>query len=952
MATADVTDLIEKLSECAVLAEPTDLPMLADMHGHFETLAEWGEKAGRKRASACATAAASLVECVILEEAGDAKVALEIVGRAVSALQLAVAGDRNDDEIDYPAELDTGEPSASPGFAVTLPSYVDESIFSEFLSRQDSGLDEMESMVLALESGANEEEFGALKRYLHTLKGESAMLGLDQVEKLCHAAEDTMLEVTQAQMVDPLLALRDWLRRAFDAYAGRGAAPEGPEALLEEFGRLRCPAEEQTTSKAPPVTPAPEAPAPVTPAPVTPAPVAASSPAPADELLHFEPGPLRGDRELIADFITEAMEHLDNSDVQLLTLETDPDNEEAVNAVFRAFHTIKGVAGFIALDEVKALAHEAESLLDQVRKRAVVLEGHRIDLVFSAVDTLKHCVDNVRVALDNNSDLMPTNGLPELVANLKATIRGEVPSGVSPAAPMKLGDILVADEAVSEESLNRALEEQKTEIAPPRLGAVLVEHSIISTKQLVAAIEEQKKEGGERKLGEVLVGMGMVTEEQITHALENQQKPPERLRLGQVLVQSGAADPRDIAAALRKQQGKDVGMAVKVREAVKVDANRLDQLVDTVGELVIAETMVTQSPELLHGASTDLARHVSELDKITRELQEMATSLRMVPVRATFQKMARLARDLSKKSEKPVAFTMSGEDTELDKSVVDKIGDPLVHMIRNAVDHGLESSPEARVEAGKPTTGKVHLRAYHKGGNIHIEIEDDGRGLNRDAILRKAVERGIIRESEQLNDREVWNLIFEPGFSTASKVTEVSGRGVGMDVVKRNIEALRGQVDIQSESGKGTVFTIRLPLTLAIIDGMVIRVGAERFILPTLSIVVSLRPSPQDLSTVSGRGEMVKLRGRLLPLFHIHEMFQVKGAVKDPTEGTVVVVESDAKLVALLIDEIIGQQQIVIKPLGEALRDLPGIAGGAIMPDGRVGLILDTAGLVRIATEG
>ncbi len=931
MASTDVTALVEKLSECAVLADPVDLPMLAEMHGLFEALVAWGEEAGMKRAASCAKAAAALVESVILDEAGDSHAALEIAGRAVSAMQRATSGDYTDDEIDYPAELGADEGGAESGASVTLPAYVDEAIFSDFLSRQDSGLDEMESMVLALEGGASEEEFAALKRYLHTLKGESAMLGLEQVEKLCHAAEDAMLEVEHSRLVDPLLALRDWLRRAFDAYAGRGGAPEGPEALLAQFQSLRGQGEtaEAGEKEVPQVAPN----------------------VPAEGRLHFEPGPLTGDKELIADFITEAMEHLDNSDVQLLTLETDPGNEEAVNAVFRAFHTIKGVAGFIALDEIKALAHEAESLLDQVRKGAVSLEGHRIDLVFSAVDSLKQCIENVRTALDNNSDLVPTEGLPELVAELKAAITDKSPSPAPASEPEKLGDILVADGITTAEAVEAALAEQQQPLELSRLGAVLVEQSIISTRQLVAALEAQKKEGGKRKLGEVLVSMGLVTEEEVARALEKQQEPPQKPRLGEVLVRNGAVAPREVAAALRKQRGRGPGAVVKVREAVKVDAARLDQLVDAVGELVIAETMVTQSPELLQDTASDLGRHISQLDKITRELQEMATSLRMVPVRATFQKMARLARDLSKKSGKSVAFSMSGEDTELDKSVVDKIGDPLVHMIRNAVDHGLEDSPEDRVKAGKPEAGKVHLSAYHQGGNIHIEIEDDGRGLNRDAILKKAVERGLVSESEQLSDREVWNLIFEAGFSTASKVTEVSGRGVGMDVVKRNIESLRGQVDIQSETGKGTVFTIRLPLTLAIIDGMVVRVGTERFILPTLSIVVSLRPTEQDLSTVTGRAEMVKLQGKLLPLFHLHEMFHIDGARENPTEGTVVVVESDGKRVALLIDEILGQQQIVIKPLGEALRDLPGIAGGAIMPDGRVGLILDIVGLLRIAGE-
>ena len=382
-----------------------------------------------------------------------------------------------------------------------------------------------------------------------------------------------------------------------------------------------------------------------------------------------------------------------------------------------------------------------------------------------------------------------------------------------------------------------------------------------------------------------------------------------------------------------------------------MDAERLDRLVDMIGEFVIAESMVSQSSELQRVASADLARHLGQLDKITRELQGTGMSLRMIPVRATFQKMARLVRDLAKKAGKQVEFVMSGEETELDKSVVDRIGDPLVHMVRNAVDHGIEATAEERRNAGKAAAGRVELRAFHKGGSIYIEIEDDGRGLNRDAILAKARERGLVKDGDALSDREVWNLIFEPGFSTAKVVTDVSGRGVGMDVVRRNIEVLRGNVEIQSEAGKGSVFSMRLPLTLAIIDGMVVRTGQERYVIPTLSIVTSIRPKASDLSTVISRGEMLSIQGRLIPLFRLGALFDIDDATQDATEGLVVVVEEEGRQMGLLTDELLGRQQIVIKSLGGAMRGIPGIAGGAIMPDGRVGLILDVGGLMRLATS-
>jgi two-component system chemotaxis sensor kinase CheA len=291
---------------------------------------------------------------------------------------------------------------------------------------------------------------------------------------------------------------------------------------------------------------------------------------------------------------------------------------------------------------------------------------------------------------------------------------------------------------------------------------------------------------------------------------------------------------------------------------------------------------------------------------------------------------------------------MTGEDTELDKNVVDKIGDPLVHMVRNAVDHGLEPTEQDRLAAGKPAKGRIELRAFHKGGNICIEIEDDGRGLDRDTILAKAVERGLVRDGENLSDREVHNLIFEPGFSTAKQVTDISGRGVGMDVVRRNIEELRGTCEIISEAGVGSRFQIKLPLTLAIIEGMVVSCGGEHYIVPTLSVVRLVRPNRDDLSHVFDRGEMLAYEDQHLPLFRLGQLFGVP-AETDPEKAVVVVIEDEGKKIGLLADELLGQQSIVIKSLGEAMQDTEGVAGGAIMSNGNVALILDVAGLIKVA---
>lgn len=632
---------------------------------------------------------------------------------------------------------------------------------------------------------------------------------------------------------------------------------------------------------------------------------------------------LDGDPSLLAEFVAEAREHLENADVHLLTLETEPRDKEALNAVFRAFHTIKGVAGFLGLQDIQRLSHEAENLLDRARKQEITLTGACIDVLFSATDLLKRLVDHCERALQSGEP-MPAEDLDGILEQLRVGAEGNLTD---------------AGEQPPDEDLH--------------LGELLIDDVLISRSQLDKALETQRSERGKRRLGDILVEAGALAAEDLAAALEKQKRRPAP-PLGELLVKHGAASARDVAAALRSQAAieENAGPSqrgVALHEAVKVDADRLDRLIDLLGELVIAEAMVAQAREVKATASPQLMRHISQLDKITRELQEMGTSLRMIPVRGTFQKMARLVRDLAKKSGKRVDFVMNGEDTELDKSVVDRIGDPLVHMIRNAVDHGIEADAETRRKAGKPETARVELRAFHKGGSIYIEIEDDGRGLCREAILAKAAERGLVRDGETLSDREVWNLIFEAGFSTAKKVTDVSGRGVGMDVVRRNVEALRGQVEIQSEQGKGTVFSIRLPLTLAIIDGMVVRVGAERYIIPTLSVVRAVRPQKESLYTVTGRGEMLSLQGELIPLYRLHQMFRIRGAVEDPTEAIAVVVEDEGQSTGLVVDELLGQQQIVIKSLGQAFQGLLGVAGGAIMSDGQVGLILDVGGIVKIA---
>ena len=385
--------------------------------------------------------------------------------------------------------------------------------------------------------------------------------------------------------------------------------------------------------------------------------------------------------------------------------------------------------------------------------------------------------------------------------------------------------------------------------------------------------------------------------------------------------------------------------------SVRIRTDRLDRLIDMVGELVIAQAMISQDETVVKTGRQELSRKVVHAGKIVRELQDLSMSMRMVPMRATFQKMVRLARDAAHRSGKQVELALDGEDTEIDRNMVDVIADPLVHMVRNAVDHGVET-PAARAAAGKPAVGHLRLAAYHAGGNVVVELEDDGKGLDRERIVRKAIEKGLIESEKGMSDADIFKLIFEPGFSTNEVVTDLSGRGVGMDVVRRNIESIQGRIEIASEPDRGTKFTFRLPLTLAITDGMSVRVGNERYIIPIIHIQICFRPTADDISTIQGRGEMVKLRDKLMPVVRLGRFFDVNGAKKDPTEALLVVLFAGERRCALLVDELLGQQQVVAKPLGAGMKGRRGIAGGAILGDGRVGLILDVPDLMILAQRG
>lgn len=548
----------------------------------------------------------------------------------------------------------------------------------------------------------------------------------------------------------------------------------------------------------------------------------------------IEEGPPVEHDDLFFAFVTEANEHLEAAENVLLEMMSAPPGEEALNELFRSFHTIKGASGFINLIDVSNVTHAAESLMDLARKGSLSIEGARKDAIFAAIDTVRG-----------------------LIAYEEANRQGE-----RPACSELIGTL-------------HALADPEADI-----GTDL--------------------SGGE--------------------------------------APAGAAAESDGASAETPAAGPTKAEAHKAN-FVRVDTEKLDDLVNMMGELVIAYSLVTSRAGVLAAQDPQLARETAQMAKIIKDLQERAMALRMVPIKGVFDRMTRLVYDLSRKTEKQVELRRSGDDTEVDKNVVEEIVDPLIHLVRNSVDHGVET-PEERIAAGKPAQGVVELSARHQGGNIVIELRDDGKGLNRDRIHAKAVERGVIDGDEELTDTQVYELIFQPGFSTAQTVTDISGRGVGLDVVRQNVTKLRGRVEVDSTPGQGSVFTISLPLTLAIIDGMVIAAGGERYILPLLSVVESLRPKQAEVHTVEGRGEMVRLRDSLYPVVRLQSLFDMQGEPRHPWDSLLVMLEGECGRYCLMVDELVGIQQVVIKGLAESMRG-KGTSGCAILGDGHVGLILD-----------
>lgn len=585
-------------------------------------------------------------------------------------------------------------------------------------------------------------------------------------------------------------------------------------------------------------------------------------------------------------FFDEATEHLDNMERILLNLSIERFDQEEINAIFRAVHSIKGGSNVFGFKNLTEVSHSMESVLDNVRSGTLPLQKDMINLFLQALDMLKALLDGYKKGVET---------APETVAEMIGRLKALLPE--SPAEEdfsfEKMKEEAAASAAPSSE-------DQPTGKEDPGFG--FFEEEPPSPKSPAASPETKAAQREELTL---------------------------------------PSDRRLPDSAVKRSRSNGEGASIRV------GVEKVDQLINQVGELVITQAMLAQTAVKVDAAAYEQMQNgLAQLERNTRALQESVMGIRMVPVDMVFSRLHRLIHDTAGKLSKQVEVKSFGEETEMDKGLIEKLVDPMTHLVRNALDHGIET-PEQRTAKGKEPKGTITLRASHQGGSVVIEVSDDGAGLNRSKILNKARERGL-PISEAMSDPEVWQLIFAPGFSTAEVITDVSGRGVGMDVVKRNVESMGGRIEISSTEGRGSRFIIRLPLTLAIIEGMTVRVGREVYVVPLISIVESVRPKQAEVKTMVGKGEVLEVRGIYVPIARLHRLFGVTGDLTDPTQAVLVITESEGERMAIMVDELLGQQQVVIKSLEQNFRKVEGIAGGTILGDGQVAFILDIQGLIKL----
>jgi len=631
-------------------------------------------------------------------------------------------------------------------------------------------------------------------------------------------------------------------------------------------------------------------------------------------------------QELLEDFLVEAFEMIEEMDQDLVELENTPDDLDLLNKIFRVAHTIKGSGSFLNFDKLTRLTHHMEAVLDKARKGELTITPDIMDVILESVDAMKGILEYIR---DNGDDSAPDIDIEPIVTELDAIVKGEN-TQVKTSESEKTN--IVGNINLDEITLENADEIDFDTLTPEEADAVL-EHlvELRNKEDLQEEHDDKKQSSKEHKENK--------DSEKTENKAPTVKKTPS--------IQN------------KEQKKKEVKKAISsvAEQTIRVDVKRLDQLMNLIGELVLAKNRLIKIyndvEERYEGEKflEELNQVVSSISIVTTDLQIAVMKTRMLPIGKVFNKFPRLVRDLSRELNKKVKLIIEGEETELDKSIIEEIGDPLVHMIRNSVDHGIEP-PEERKAKGKSEEGTVWLRAYNEGNMIVIEIKDDGKGMDPDILKSKAIEKGIITETEAANmsNKEAFMLIFKPGFSTAAKVTNVSGRGVGMDVVKTNIEKLNGIIEVDSTPYKGTTFKLKIPLTLAIIQALLVASQEDLFAVPLSNVIETVRIVENDIYTIEGKS-VLKLREEVLPLVNMADIFEIEKILEPEKYLYVVILGLGATKVGLIVDRFIGQEEIVIKSLGEFLKGIPGIAGATIRGDGRVTLIVDVGSLMRLAKE-
>jgi two-component system chemotaxis sensor kinase CheA len=677
-------------------------------------------------------------------------------------------------------------------------------------------------------------------------------------------------------------------------------------------------------------------------------------------------------------FFEEATELADGMEATLLSLDLAAVEVEDLHSLFRAAHSIKGNSATFGFPAVASFTHLLESTLEPVRQGTRPMTGELRELLLQGVDLIRSHLHHAR--REEGLPLKEQQAQAALVARLQqdgghpappptpaVPAKAESPKGAKGfsirfEAPLdafrrgvnlerlfrdlaKLGAMQVWPDLTRIPPVEQMDPEDchlawdiRLETGHPQMDVEEVFEFVADGDNL--RIQPLTPEGAVPNLGEILQADAGVSPADIREAVSQQK------RLGELLVDMGKVKPEAVNKALEQQQKKKNQAEAST---VRVATEKIDRLVNLVGELVITQAMLAQASQQAHTTQGEemMSAALLQLDRQTRELQERVMGIRMVPVEMVFSRFPRMVHELGKQLGKDVELVMEGQATELDKTFIEMLVDPLTHLVRNAVDHGMETKEE-RLHSGKPTMGTIALRASSRGGHIHIEVKDDGKGLNRDRILRKALDRGLIPPGSHPSDDELNLLIFEPGFSTVEQVSDLSGRGVGMDVVRQNVRALGGRIEVESQAGRGTLIRLVLPLTLAILDGLTVRVGEETYVFPLASVLESLQRQSGDVQTVKGDREVISLRGEFIPVVRLQNLLAV-GTPVDASERTLLVlVESEGRRAAMAVDELLGQQQVVIKSLETHYRRVEGISGATILGDGRVALILDVPGLMRL----